>query len=207
MTQGTSHGPMVRFLTLHDDKHTHYLYNHLDASKFGAAYLAKMGWSSGTGLGVEGEGRTTHIKVNQKLDMLGIGHAHQNSANGIAWKQNNDFENLLRRLNGGDEGTASGSSTKVEGFTKAVAESGKDDSEESGKESKKRKRVDESPVEGAGEVEESKADKKKKKKDKKKKGKDVEDSESKEPSEKVDHDEQSPAPSSKPTPTPPVARP
>lgn len=166
-----------------------------------------MGWSSGSGLGVEGEGRTTHIKVHQKLDMLGIGHAHQNSANGIAWKQNNDFENLLRRLNGGDESTAPESSTKVEGFTRAGAETGKDDLEESGKDSKKRKRDDGSAVEGAGEVEESKADKKKKKKDKKKKSKDVEGTESKESNEKPDHDEQSPAPSVKPTPIPPAARP
>jgi len=31
--------------------------------------------------------------------MLGIGAAHQKGPNGIAWKQNKDFENLLKRLN------------------------------------------------------------------------------------------------------------
>lgn len=31
--------------------------------------------------------------------MLGIGAAHQKDANGIAWKQNKDFESLLKRLN------------------------------------------------------------------------------------------------------------
>jgi len=31
--------------------------------------------------------------------MLGIGAAHQKDSNGIAWKQNKDFENLLKRLN------------------------------------------------------------------------------------------------------------
>lgn len=31
--------------------------------------------------------------------MLGIGAAHQKDPDGIAWKQNKDFESLLRRLN------------------------------------------------------------------------------------------------------------
>lgn len=50
--------------------------------------------------------------------MLGIGAAHQKDPNGIAWKQNKEFENLLRRLNAGsieDESPA----TKVDGFAKA----------------------------------------------------------------------------------------
>ncbi|KAK0494812.1 hypothetical protein EDD18DRAFT_1172496 [Armillaria luteobubalina] len=75
-----------------------------DASKFGAAYLSKFGWSSSEGLGVSGEGRTSHIKVSQKLDMMGIGAAHQKDPNGIAWKQNKDFENVLMRLNAAQGG-------------------------------------------------------------------------------------------------------
>jgi hypothetical protein len=47
-----------------------------------------------------GEGRTSALKASQKLDMLGIGMQHQNSPDGIAWRQNRDFENLLKRLNG-----------------------------------------------------------------------------------------------------------
>jgi len=72
-----------------------------DASKFGASYLSKFGWdaSAGVGLGATGEGRTSHIKVSQKVDMMGIGAAHQKDPNGIAWKQNKDYENLLKRLN------------------------------------------------------------------------------------------------------------
>jgi Pin2-interacting protein X1 len=31
--------------------------------------------------------------------MLGIGMQHQNDPDGIAWRQNRDFENVLRRLN------------------------------------------------------------------------------------------------------------
>ncbi|KAG7449740.1 uncharacterized protein BT62DRAFT_1073164 [Guyanagaster necrorhizus] len=75
-----------------------------DASKFGATYLSKFGWSSSQGLGVSGEGRTSHIKVSQKLDMMGIGAAHQKDPNGIAWKQNRDFENVLMRLNAAQGG-------------------------------------------------------------------------------------------------------
>ncbi|KAG5636639.1 hypothetical protein H0H81_007348 [Sphagnurus paluster] len=71
----------------------------LDAAKFGTSYLSKFGWDASKGLGVEGDGRTSHIKVSHKLDMLGIGAAHQRDPNGIAWKQNKDFESLLKRLN------------------------------------------------------------------------------------------------------------
>ncbi|KAI9462620.1 hypothetical protein F5148DRAFT_970719, partial [Russula earlei] len=70
-----------------------------DASRFGQAYLAKFGWDPSKGLGTSGEGRTSAIKASQKLDMFGIGMEHQNDPNGIAWRQNRDFENLLRRLN------------------------------------------------------------------------------------------------------------
>lgn len=35
--------------------------------------------------------------------MMGIGAQHTRDPNGIAWKQNQDFENLLKRLNGNSE--------------------------------------------------------------------------------------------------------
>ncbi|KIM45193.1 hypothetical protein M413DRAFT_429191 [Hebeloma cylindrosporum] len=70
-----------------------------DAARFGSNYLSKFGWDASKGLGAGGEGRISHIKVDHKLDMLGIGAAHQKDPNGIAWKQNKDFENLLKRLN------------------------------------------------------------------------------------------------------------
>ena len=35
--------------------------------------------------------------------MLGIGAQHTKDPNGIAWKQNQDFENLLKRLNANSE--------------------------------------------------------------------------------------------------------
>lgn len=41
----------------------------------------------------------THLKAQQKLDMMGIGAQHQRDPNGIAWKQNKEFEALLKRLN------------------------------------------------------------------------------------------------------------
>ncbi|PPR02410.1 hypothetical protein CVT26_011378 [Gymnopilus dilepis] len=93
-----------------------------DAARFGSNYLAKFGWDASKGLGAEGEGRLSHIKVTQKLDMMGIGAAHQMDPNGIAWKQNKDFENLLRRLNEGSgdaEAEAGAGGTKVEGFKRA----------------------------------------------------------------------------------------
>ncbi|OBZ78453.1 Protein PXR1 [Grifola frondosa] len=92
-----------------------------DANKFGAAYLSKLGWNPSEGLGPSGEGRTRHITVHQKLDMLGIGADHRNSQDGTAWKQNKDFENLLRRLNG-NAGCAEEEMMKVDGFTRAAPE-------------------------------------------------------------------------------------
>ena len=64
-----------------------------------------------------GDGRTSHIKVSHKLDMLGIGAANMHDPNGIAWKQNKDFENLLRRLNEVPDGKGEEDvGTNVEGF-------------------------------------------------------------------------------------------
>ena len=75
------------------------LFSFLDAARFGSNYLAKFGWDGSTGLGAAGEGRTSHIKVSHKLDLLGIGAAQQKDPDGIAWKQNKEFECLLQRLN------------------------------------------------------------------------------------------------------------
>jgi Pin2-interacting protein X1 len=63
----------------------------------------------------------SHLKVAHKLDMLGIGAAHTKDPNGIAWKQNRDFERLLERLNGGT-GEGGGNGTKVDGFARANEE-------------------------------------------------------------------------------------
>ncbi|KIY61353.1 hypothetical protein CYLTODRAFT_384689 [Cylindrobasidium torrendii FP15055 ss-10] len=76
-----------------------------DASKFGQSYLSKFGWDASKGLGAEGDGMKTHLKVSQKLDLMGIGAQHTKDPNGIAWKQNKDFENVLRRLNAAAEGS------------------------------------------------------------------------------------------------------
>lgn len=92
-----------------------------DANKFGAAYLAKFGWDPSGGLGVSGDGRTKALSVTQKLDMLGIGADHKNSAEGLAWKQNKDFESLLRRLNAPNgDGEEEDMRMKVDGFTKGA---------------------------------------------------------------------------------------
>ncbi|EJD07998.1 uncharacterized protein FOMMEDRAFT_164781 [Fomitiporia mediterranea MF3/22] len=74
-----------------------------DAAKFGQTYLAKLGWDPSRGLGASGDGRTSHIKVVQKLNMLGIGAGAKQEGD-VAWKQNRDYEMLLKRLNEGLEG-------------------------------------------------------------------------------------------------------
>ena len=76
-------------------------------------------------LGAQGEGRTSAIKVSQKLDMMGIGAAHTKDPNGIAWKQSKDYENLLARLNAAAAGEAYAPATGVVaegGFVKPTEE-------------------------------------------------------------------------------------
>ena len=154
----------------------------VDANKFGTAYLQKLGWSAGTGLGSSGEGRTTHIKVDQKLDMLGIGAAHQKDPNGIAWKQNRDFENLLKRLNNTNESEEKEAETKVDGFVGAGkdldAEVTKEAEEakevETGKSKKRKRTKDVKHVDDSGGGEKKK---KKKKKDKVRDNEEVNDKE------------------------------
>ena len=91
-----------------------------DASRFGQAYLEKFGWDASKGLGVSGEGRTSAIKVTQKLDMLGIGVRQQsNLEGGIAWRQNRDFEDLLRRLNDGTTTETTNSTELLDSFHRA----------------------------------------------------------------------------------------
>ncbi|KAI0090529.1 hypothetical protein BDY19DRAFT_1040795 [Irpex rosettiformis] len=150
-----------------------------DANKFGAAYLQKLGWSAGTGLGASGDGRTTHIKVQHKLDMLGIGAAHQQDPNGLAWKQNKDFENLLRRLNAGGEGSEEVEMSKIDGFAKATEvveeDAGVEGVATEEKESKKKRKRDKEEDGADGRKKKSKKSKgdsgEEEKKDKKKKKK------------------------------------
>lgn len=125
-----------------------------------------MGWSVGTGLGAAGDGRTTHIKVQQKLDMMGIGAAHQKDPNGLAWKQNKDFENLLRRLNAGGDGNVEAEMSKIDGFARA-SESKEEDGEADGQEKEQEKKRKREGDEDGTEV--------RKKKSKKSKGGDDED--------------------------------
>lgn len=148
-----------------------------DASRFGQSYLEKFGWDASKGLGASGEGRTNAIKVSQKLDMLGIGmQHHQNDPNGIAWRQNRDFENLLQRLNNGTEAIGSfhkarGSSPSEEEEVSADVVDSAHDADEGAdatklekkkKKQKKRKALQEEEVQGAHDKRERKKRKKSK---------------------------------------------
>ncbi|TRM69199.1 hypothetical protein BD626DRAFT_7791 [Schizophyllum amplum] len=119
-----------------------------DAARFGQNYLSKFGWDASKGLGAEGEGRISAIKVSQKLDMMGIGAAHTKDVNGIAWQQNKDYENLLARLNAAAAGDTVAPTTGVVaegGFVSATVEEEEVTKEESkeAKKEKKRKRKEE----------------------------------------------------------------
>ncbi|KAF8348374.1 hypothetical protein F5887DRAFT_880525 [Amanita rubescens] len=120
-----------------------------DASRFGSTYLAKFGWDSSKGLGVTGDGRTSHIKVSHKLDMLGIGAANVHDPNGIAWKQNRDFENLLRRLNDENENEDEDRDSRKKKKKKSEVEDGKKrnkkDKEHKSKKSKGNKSEESAP--------------------------------------------------------------
>lgn len=75
-----------------------------------------MGWNPTLGLGRNEDGRTTNIAVAMKLDQLGIGAGRGGGAmdkDGVAWKQQSEFERMLARLNS-SSATPSGSSTPQE---------------------------------------------------------------------------------------------
>ena len=59
--------------------------------------------------------------MHHKLDVLGIGAQHTKDPNGIAWKQNRDFENLLKRLNANSENSTEDTTNvvPVDGFQPA----------------------------------------------------------------------------------------
>ncbi|KAI4528083.1 hypothetical protein K525DRAFT_148432, partial [Schizophyllum commune Loenen D] len=157
-----------------------------DASRFGQNYLAKFGWDASKGLGAQGEGRTSAIKVSQKLDMMGIGAAHTKDPNGIAWKQSKDYENLLARLNaaaagetyapatgvvaeGGfvkptEEGAGEGENTNTTADVKENTGEGKEKTKEELKREKKEKKRKRKEQEGEGEDGEKKSKKRKKEK-------------------------------------------
>lgn len=144
-----------------------------DAARFGQSYMSKLGWDPSKGLGASGDGMKSHLKVSQKLDMLGIGAAHQKDPHGIAWKQNKEFEALLQRLNAQD-GQDSASKHVLGEFVRPEHSATDVHSEEdkelnpSPKKEKKRKRKE------GGHFEDGK-DKKKRKRDKRQ-DEDVEDS-------------------------------
>ncbi|KLO13673.1 hypothetical protein SCHPADRAFT_873800 [Schizopora paradoxa] len=134
-----------------------------DASRFGQAYLSKLGWDSSKGLGADGDGMKSHITVTQRLNLLGIGAGAKQGAEDIAWKQNRDYELVLARLNRTSQRTADGdeSTTVVEmEVTGVVAEGGfvKADTGE----------ANEQVREEEGDVQEEKKEKKKRKNDRQK---------------------------------------
>lgn len=86
--------------------------------------------------------------------MLGIGAAQQKGPNGIAWKQNKDFENLLKRLN--ESRTEEGVDTLVEDDVEVTGEGSYT---VKGERKRKRKRD-----KGQEEAPEEKAERKRKKK-------------------------------------------
>lgn len=102
----------------------------VDNSRFGQQYLEKFGWTagSGSGLGASGQGRLAHISVAQKLNLLGIGGNNGNHGD-VSWKQNRDYEMMLKRLNtsggdgdGNDEGEGESITVSMvpDGFVRAV---------------------------------------------------------------------------------------
>jgi Pin2-interacting protein X1 len=169
MTHETYLGQMAS----HHFTSEHYSHLSIDAARFGQSYMSKLGWDPSKGLGASGDGMKSHLKVSQKLDMLGIGAAHQKDPHGIAWKQNKEFEALLQRLNAQD-GRDSTSNHVLGEFVRpehpaAVAHPEEDkEPNQSSKKEKKRKHK-------GGEHAEDGKDKKKRKKDKRQ-DEDIEDS-------------------------------
>ncbi|XP_058058638.1 PIN2/TERF1-interacting telomerase inhibitor 1 isoform X2 [Anopheles bellator] len=82
-----------------------------DTSNVGARMLSKLGWSEGKGLGRKEDGMLNPILPRQKRDNEGVGYAGEDD-NG--WTQHDaGFNELLKRLNGGDEETTAEAETET----------------------------------------------------------------------------------------------
>jgi Pin2-interacting protein X1 len=69
----------------------------VDTSKFGYRMLEKMGWNGTTGLGLNQDGMTEHVKITHKQDQFGIG---MDTKTGEKWIEHQDaFDSLLASLN------------------------------------------------------------------------------------------------------------
>lgn len=118
-----------------------------------------MGWDPTQGLGVAGDGMKTSIAVAQKLDQLGIGANRPGGPEAIAWKQNNEFEDVLARLNASGSKSADGTEEiKAEPPTGLYVDNSGDISERGEKErkSKKEKKSKREKVKAESSGEESK---------------------------------------------------
>ncbi|KAG0704035.1 hypothetical protein DFH29DRAFT_981617 [Suillus ampliporus] len=69
-------------------------------ARFGQSYMSKLGWDPSKGLGASGDGMKSHLKVSQKLDMLGIGAAHQQDPHGIALNAQDGQDSASKRVLG-----------------------------------------------------------------------------------------------------------
>ncbi|KZT33044.1 hypothetical protein SISSUDRAFT_445893 [Sistotremastrum suecicum HHB10207 ss-3] len=113
------------------------MYHTPDAAKFGQSYLEKFGWQSGTGLGSNLEGMKTHLKVMQKLDLMGIGGNRKGGGVGDEGGQGREYEMLLRRLNEAERRKEKGKGEGTSGSSEGVGEESDTSSGESSSSSEK----------------------------------------------------------------------
>merc|ERR1712168_1404712 len=79
----------------HDPRNTNWAN---DKTKFGYTMLTKMGWSEGSGLGLNLSGNVSHIKVNKRGSNAGVGLKKSHEDDRISHQD--DFNALLNSLNG-----------------------------------------------------------------------------------------------------------
>ncbi|KAI9597855.1 G-patch domain-containing protein [Syncephalis fuscata] len=89
-----------------------------NTDKFGFKMLEKMGWAPGKGLGKDEQGVVEHLKVRLKEDQLGVGADKKTVDNWIA--NSSGFDDVLKRLNGGEAEESAASSSSEEKENKQV---------------------------------------------------------------------------------------
>ncbi|KAG5460564.1 MAG: hypothetical protein BJ554DRAFT_7373 [Olpidium bornovanus] len=138
-----------------------------DQSNFGFRMLAKMGWTPGSGLGVDGQGVTRHVAVKLKDDNLGVGATKKTIDK---WLDNTDaFSALLKTLNdrspaaGTGDGESTGMATPDIRMKKRRRDASDEVHNEEDKEEKKKKKKKDTEKEKTVKDVEKKKKKKKKK--------------------------------------------
>eukprot|EP00758_Cryptobia_borreli_P002980 Tbor_TRINITY_DN3435_c0_g1::TRINITY_DN3435_c0_g1_i1::g.3698::m.3698/K11135/PINX1; Pin2-interacting protein X1 len=89
-----------------------------DESRFGVGMMKKLGWDGKSGIGLEGDGVKSHVRVTKKDNSLGIGY--EGKVNDTWSQQSMGFADILKRMNSDNETKGRGKGIEKNGSSDDV---------------------------------------------------------------------------------------